>query len=201
MRLANIRGYENLMFDMADEEPRLFELIEMVEAFNAAIIRRYVDLGVEWMSYPEDLGMQSGSMISPAHFRKYIKPSYQRMMTPAREAGAIVHMHSDGDIRALVPDLLDCGLDVVNLQDLVNGIPWIKERLAGRICIDLDVDRQRITRFGTPPEIDALIRREVEALGSKEGGLMMIFGLYPGTPLANVKALMDAMERYATYYS
>jgi len=56
-------------------------------------------------------------------------------------------------------------------------------------------------RFGTPVEIDALIRKEVEKLGSAQGGLMMVFGLYPGTPLENVKALMDAMERYATYYS
>ena len=29
---------------------------------------------------------------------------------------------------------------------------------------------------------------------------MMIFGLYPGTPLENVKALMDSMEKYMGYY-
>ena len=73
--------------------------------------------------------------------------------------------------------------------------------MKGRLCIDLDVDRQKITRFGTPSEIDALIREEVEKLGSAQGGLMMVFGLYPGTPLESVKALMDAMKRYATYYS
>jgi len=67
--------------------------------------------------------------------------------------------------------------------------------------IDLDIDRQRITRFGTPAEIDALIRKEVKKLGSAQGGLMMVFGLYPGTPLENVKALMDVMKRSATYYS
>jgi hypothetical protein len=41
----------------------------------------------------------------------------------------------------------------------------------------------------------------VEKLGSAQGGLMMIYGLYPGVPLPNVKALMDAMEKYATFYS
>ncbi|MBC8230383.1 hypothetical protein H8E77_12625 [bacterium] len=145
--------------------------------------------------------MQVGPMLSPKHFRKYIKPSYQRLMSPAREAGCIIHMHSDGDIRDLVDDLIDGGVQVINLQDLVNGIDWIKNNLAGRICIDLDIDRQHITRFGTPAQIDALIREEVEKLGSKEGGLMMCHGLYPGVPLENVKALMDAMEKYATYYA
>ena len=199
--LADLRGYQNLIFDMADEDPRFLRLLRTVEDVNMAAVRRFVELGVEWMEYPEDLGMQVGPMLSPEHFVKYIKPSYQRLMAPAREAGCVIHMHSDGDIRTLVDDLVDGGVDVVNLQDLVNGIDWIKDRLAGRVCIDLDVDRQRITRFGTPREIDALIREEVEKLGSRRGGLMMIHGLYPGTPLANVKALMDAMEKYATYYS
>ena len=199
--LVDVRGYENLMFDMADDEPRLYELIRMVEDFNLAVVQRYLELGAEWMSYPEDLGMQVGPMVLPAHFCKYIKPSYERLTAPARKAGCIIHMHSDGDIRELVDDIIDSGVEIVNLQDLVNGIDWIKEYLAGRVCIDLDIDRQRITPFGTPEQIDALIREEVEKLGSKEGGLMMMYGLYPGVPLSNVKALMDAMEKYAGYYS
>jgi len=198
--LCDIRGYENLVYDMADDEPRLGKLIEMVEGFNSGVVRRYIELGAEWMGYPEDLGMQAGPMVSPEQFRKYIKPSYERLMRPAREAGCIVHVHCDGDIRELTDDLLDCGADIINLQDLVNGIDWIRERLAGRVCIDLDIDRARITRFGTPAEIDTLIREEVEKLGSRDGGLMMIYGLYPGVPLENVKAVMDAMERYSTYY-
>jgi len=201
LTLTYIRGYQNVIFDMADDEPRFRQLMQMVEDFNMAIVQRYLALGVGWMGYPEDLGMQDGPMLSPEHFRKYIKPVYQRLMQPARDAGCIIHMHSDGDVRDLVDDLIDGGVEAMNLQDLVNGIDWIKERLKGRVCIDLDVDRQNVTRFGTPDQIDALIREEVEKLGSKEGGLMMTHGLYPGIPLENVEALMGAMERYATYYA
>ena len=202
LKLIDIRGYENLMYDMADDEPRLWKLIEMIEAFNLALVRNCIEyVKVEWMGYAEDLGMQTGPMLSPDHFRKYIKPSYRRLIAPAREAGCIIHMHSDGDIRQLVDDLVDVGADVLNLQDVVNGIDWIAEHLKGKVCIDLDIDRQSVTRFGTPSEIDDLIRKEVETLGSPSGGLMMIYGLYPGVPLENVQALMDAMERYSTYYS
>ena len=61
-------------------------------------------------------------------------------------------MHSDGDIRGyLVDDLVVSGVeDALNLQDLVNGIDWIAARLKGRVCIDLDIDRQSVTRFGSP---------------------------------------------------
>jgi uroporphyrinogen-III decarboxylase len=173
----------------------------MLEDFNLAIVEKYIRLGAEWMSYPEDLGMQTGPMLSPRHFKKYIQPSYQRLMRPALESGCIVHMHSDGDIRLLVDDMLESGVQVINLQDLVNGIDWIAARFAGKVCIDLDIDRQEITFKGRPKDIDALIREEVEKLGRKEGGLMMIYGLYPGVPLENAKALMDAMEKYSGYYT
>lgn len=201
MRLCDLRGYENLMVDMADDEPQLMRLIGMVERFNLALIERFVALGAQWIGYAEDLGMQRGPMVSPTHFRKYIRPVYERIMAPARKAGCIVHMHSDGDIRLLLDDMLGSGVEIVNLQDLVNGIDFIAERLRGRVCVDLDIDRQTIVPCGTPAQIDALVRREVETLGLREGGLTMIHGLYPGVPLENVKALMDAMERYAGYYN
>lgn len=201
LQLCDIRGYQNLIFDMVDNEPRLRQLIQMLKDFNIALVKKYIQLGAEWMSYPEDLGMQLGPMLSPKQFREYIQPSYQRLMQPAKEADCIIHMHSDGDIRTLADDLIDSGVQVVNLQDLVNGIDWIAEKYAGKICIDLDIDRQRITPYGTPAEIDALIREEVEKLGCKDGGLMMIYGMYPGVPLENAKAVMDAMEKYATYYA
>lgn len=201
LHLCDLRGYENLLWDMADEEAKLWKLIDMVEQFNTGIIRHYLECNIDGMSYAEDLGMQVGPMLPPEDFRKYIKPSYERLIRPAKEKGLIIHMHSDGDIRTLADDLIDGGVEIVNLQDLVNGIDWIQSRLAGKVCIDLDIDRQQITRFGTPAEIDVLIREEVTKLGSKAGGLMMIFGLYPGTPLENVAALMDAMERYMGYYS
>ncbi|MGN1026470.1 MAG: uroporphyrinogen decarboxylase family protein [Faecousia sp.] len=200
LQLCDIRGYENLLFDMIDGEPRLWELIALVEHFNQEIVNRYIALGADLITYAEDLGMQVGPMLSPQMFRTYIKPSYQRLMKPARDKGLIIHMHSDGDIRELCDDLIDSGVQIINLQDLVNGIDWIADRFRGRTCVDLDIDRQQVTRFGTPREIDSLIKEEVEKIALPQGGLMMIYGLYPGVPLENVKALMDAMERYAFYF-
>lgn len=201
LQLTYLRGYENLLFDMVDEHPQLNRLIELVETYNMGIVERFLALGVDQMGYPEDLGMQRGPMLSPDQFRRWILPSYRRLMAPAQAAGCLIAMHSDGDIRQLAPDLLEVGVDILNLQDLVNGIDWIAANLKGRVCIDLDIDRQQITRFGTPREIDQHIRQAVETLGSRDGGLMMLYGLYPGTPLENVKAVMDAMETYATYYA
>jgi len=202
LKLIDLRGYQNVLYDMVDEEPRLLRLIEMLDEFNLGQVRNFLDIvAVEQMGYAEDLGMQEGPMLSPELFRKYIVPSYRKIMKPAQDAGCIIHMHSDGDIRLLMDDILACGLDVINLQDLVNGIDWIAEHLTGKVCVDLDVDRQEVMLNGTPEQVDDLVREEVEKLGSREGGLMLVHGVYPGIPLENVAAAMDAMERYAGYYA
>ncbi len=201
LRLQNLRGYENLVFDMADGDPRLRKLIRAVEDFNCRYVSKWLELGPDMMCYPEDLGMQTGPMISPECFREYIKPVYLRMIEPARDRGCVVHLHSDGNIRALADDLLECGIDIVNIQDLVNGIDWIAGKFSGSVCVEADIDRQDITPRGTPGQVDALVREEVEKLGSREGGLMMIYGLYPGVPYENIEALMDAMENYAGFYA
>lgn len=196
LQLCDLIGYERLLYAMEDEEPWLDEVIAGVEEFNRGILERYLRIGVDLFAFPEDLGMQHGPMISPAMFVKYIKPSYTRMMAAVRSAGAAVHMHSDGDIRTLSEDLIGSGVEVLNLQDLVNGIEWIRSRFRGRVCIELDIDRQRVTRFGTPAEVRELIRTEIDRLACPEGGLMLIYGLYPGIPLKNAEALLDALEEF-----
>jgi len=196
LQLSDLRGYQNLMFDMADEEPKLWKLIEGVETFNQTIVNHYLDIGVDMMSFPDDLGMQVGPMVSPDLFKKYIVPSYKRMMDSVRAKGVPIHMHSDGDIRLLADDLVSSGVMVLNLQDLVNGVEWIRDKYRGKVCIELDIDRQNITVNGTPDQVKELIRYEVEQLSCPDGGLMMVYGFYPGTPMKNAEALMDAMEQY-----
>jgi uroporphyrinogen decarboxylase len=101
----------------------------------------------------------------------------------------------------LADDLIDGGVEAINLQGLVNGIDWIADKFSGKVCMDLDIDRQKITPFGTPAQIEALIREEVEKIGAPEGGLMMTYGLYPELPVENIKAVMDPMERYMGCHS
>lgn len=82
----------------------------------------------------------------------------------------------------------------------VNGIDNFAEQVKGRVCINLDVDRQRIVPFGSPSDVRDLIREEVMKLGSPAGGLEMIVGIYPPTPVENVDALCSALEEFRTYW-
>ncbi len=200
LQLCDIRGYQNLIFDMYDDHPDLYALIDMIESFNMQLVNKYVDLGVDMMGYPEDLGMQKGPMISPELFRKFIKPSYKRLIGVAKDKGVAIHMHSDGDLHDLIDDLIEGGVEAINLQDLVNGVDWIADKFAGKVCVDLDIDRQATTPYGTREEIDQLIGNEVKKIGSKQGGLMMTYGLYPGVKVENIEYIMAAMVKWAQFY-
>ncbi|MBR2441464.1 MAG: hypothetical protein IKB20_00115 [Clostridia bacterium] len=196
LQMCDIRGYDNFLFDMMDEEPYLKPFMEKLTAFNIEVIKKYVAMGVDVLKIPEDLGMQVGPMLSVDNFNEYVLPCYRKLIAEAKKGGSLVHMHSDGDIRKLVDGLITDGVDIINLQDLVNGIDWIEQNIKGRVAIELDIDRQNIVNFGTPTQIDELIKTEIKQLDSKNGGLMMIFGLYPYVPEKNIVALMDALEKY-----
>jgi uroporphyrinogen decarboxylase len=201
LTLTYIRGYENLTYDMYDEEPRLNELIDIVYQFNKYHVDKYLALGADILSFPEDLGAQNGPLISPDKFRQYIKPVYEKLIKPVKEKNKLVYMHSDGLVLDLLDDLIETGLDIINLQDLVNGIDNIKTFVKGRLGIDLDIDRQSITVYGSEKDIDDHIKEAVVKLGDNEKGFGMFYEIYPETPVNNINAVINAFRKYKNYYA
>jgi len=143
--------------------------------------------------------MQASLPISPAKWRKYLKPCYAALYGLCHEAGRDIYMHSDGHIVEIIPDLVECGVNVINPQVRANGLDRLAETCRGLVCVDLDLDRQMFP-FATPEEIDTHVREAVEALGSPEGGLWLKAECAPDVPLENIEAICAAMERYRGYF-
>jgi uroporphyrinogen decarboxylase len=202
LRHTYLRGFDNAMLDYADAEnhENLRRIYDMIVRYNMKLVEYHIRRGSDYMEFAEDLGTQTGTIVSPDMFRKWIKPAYAALMRPCKDAGMYVGLHSDGKTLDILEDQIEAGVDVVNPQDLCNGIDELARRIKGKACIRLDVDRQSVIPYGTPGDIDDLIREEVEKLGSPEGGLMFICGLYPPTPVENVGALAAALEKYSTMW-
>lgn len=200
LRLQYLRGFENVMIDMYTDEPLLNDLIEKIDGHNMKIVERYVSIGVDVMEIPEDLGMQKSLIISPEMFRKWILPSYNKLFELCKSKDVLIAFHSDGYIMEIANDLINAGVDIINPQDLCNGINNIAREIKGKACIRLDIDRQTILPFGTRKDIHELIEEEVRKLGSPHGGLELIAGIYPPTPPENVDALCEALKKYRTYW-
>jgi len=193
MRLYYLRGFENFMIDVATDDPRLKRLIEMVLDYNMKIINKYLEAGAEYMSFGDDLGLQNSLPISPEKFRKYLKPCYTRMFTRCREKGVGVYFHSDGHILEIIGDLIESGVTILNPQIRANTLEGLERVAKGRVCIDLDLDRQ-LFPFATPDEIREHIREAVGRLSSEKGGLMLMAECEPDVPLENIEVICETLE-------
>jgi uroporphyrinogen decarboxylase len=200
MRLYYLRGFDNFMMDVAMEDERLQHLVDRVAAYWEARVRPYLDAGIDVLDAADDLGTQTASMLGRKHFRRWLLPTYKKLYGAAREAGAHVFMHHDGFIMDIMDDIIESGVTIVNPQDLVNGVDDLAREVKGRVCIRIDIDRQKVLPFGSPKDVRDLVREEVTKLGSPAGGLEMVVGLYPPTPLENVRALLEALEEHRTYW-
>ena len=200
LRLTYLRGFEKALMDMAEGRPELDELTARVEGYWMEVVKRWVEVGVDFVGFGDDLGLQHALPIRPDTWRQYIKPSYERIFSYCRSRGVHVDLHTDGYIVDIIPDLLECGVSELNPQDLVNGLENLEQLAKGKVHLRLDLDRQRITVFGSPDEIDAHVRDCVATLGSPKGGMTLVWAVYPGTPLASIEAVARAMDRYATYW-
>ncbi|MFB3894432.1 MAG: uroporphyrinogen decarboxylase family protein [Phycisphaerae bacterium] len=194
MRLYYLRGLENLMVDMATGEERLGELIRIIEDYSAAVIRKVLDLGAELVGLGEDLGMQTALPISPAMWRKYVKPTYEATIGLCRDRGVLVYLHSDGHILEIIPDLIEVGVRMLNPQIRANGLAGLRKYARGKVALSQDLDRQ-LFPFATPSQVEDHIGEVFEGLYMKEGGLALQGEVGPEVPLENVEAICRAMEK------
>lgn len=201
LRLQDLRGFEELMIDFAEEPPELQMLIDAVLAYN----RRQLEIELNkrdqpgMMHFGDDLGMQHALPISPDKWRKYLKPCYADLYGRCHAAGHTVYMHTDGQIFPIIPDLIACGVNVLNPQIRANGLDNLVRTCRGKVCVNLDLDRQ-LFPFCTPADIDRHVREAVEALGAPEGGLWLQAEVDDGVPLVNIEAICTALERYRGWF-
>ena len=132
--------------------------------------------------------------------RRYLKLCFCQIYELFKGAGHYVYMHSDGHILEIIPDLVECGIDVINPQVGANGLENLAKVCKGKVCVTLDLDRQKFP-FWNPDDIDQPVKDAVEILGSPEGGLWHHAEIRDDIPLENVKAIRAALEKYSTYYT
>jgi hypothetical protein len=198
LRLGDLRGFEELMIDFAEEPPELPMLIDMVLKYNLTQRDRWLDQhrgDGSIFSVGDDLGTQHALPISPGKWRQYLRPCYRQLYQPIRQAGHGVYMHTDGHIYEIIPDLVACGVTVINPQFRANGLDNLARVCKGKVCVDLDLDRQMFP-FGTPDDIDRHVREAVAVMGSPAGGLWLTAEVDDGVPLENIEALCQALEKY-----
>lgn len=195
-RLYLLRGFENLMIDFAEDHPKLPLLIEMLWEYEMKLVKKWLQIGVDEIGFHTDIGTQQSLMISPAKFRRYIKPMFKDIFQTCRNAGVHVLLSSDGRVLEIVDDLIECGVSIHDPQFRANTLDGIEKYYKNRLCANVDLDRQMFA-FCTPEDIRQQVKNVVETMELQEGGLMVSGSIYgSNVPLDNIDALCKAVEDY-----
>lgn len=190
-RMQYLRGSEALYMDLAYGAEEVLKLRDMVHEYNMQNIAMWCETDVDGISFNDDWGAQHSLLISPALWREIFKPLYADYCRAIHAAGKFAFMHSDGQISAIYPDLIEIGVDALNSQLFCMDIEELGRLYKGKITFWGEIDRQYLLPFGTPEEVRAGVRRVRAALDDGTGGVIAQCEWGIRVPAENIAAVFE----------
>jgi uroporphyrinogen decarboxylase len=196
-----LRGFTEALMDAVAEPDFYAELIEQLADHQLTIIEQLVELSVDGIMFLDDWGYQSGILLGPERWRRFLKPHLARMYARVREAGKVVLTHCCGSVADVMPDLIEIGLDVLqSVQPEAKGmIPYELKRCYGtQITFWGGLGTQSTVPFAKPDEIEAEVAKLCREMG-RGGGYILAPSkpLQPDTPTKNAAAVVEAFLQQA----
>ena len=194
-----------MMYDAPDVVRRIFE---RVTDYYYQVSRNILDHAgddIDIFFIGNDLGSQSGPLLSPAQFEEFIVPSLRRLIDLGHEYGKPVMLHCCGGFRELIPRMIEIGLDALHaLQPDAAGMDpdRIKADFGSQIVLNGGIDSKRVLIQGSSPDFVREETRKVLEI-MKPGGRYIAGASHDSileeTPVHNVLAMFDAIEEYGGY--
>jgi uroporphyrinogen-III decarboxylase len=186
-------------------DPEWFErLLDIPYHYHLTVAKRLVEMGVDMIWLGDDVGGQTNMLISPRHWRRFLKPRMANMISELKRVNPELKIayHSDGAIEPIIPELIEIGLDVLNpVQPACMDPATLKKQYGKELCFWGSIDEQHTLPFGTPAQVEAEVRLRLATLG-KDGGLIIgpTHNVQLDTPMENFWAMINAVTE-TTYPS
>ena len=201
-----LRGVARILEDLVLAPDVAEYLFARIAEFYTEYARRTLaaaDGGIDLFFTGDDFGTQNGPFMSPDMWRRFLRDGFKAFVDIGHAFGCRVAHHSCGSVKALIPDLIDCGLDVLNpLQPDVRDMDHAEiKRLHGdRLSFHGSISIQKTLPFGRPADIRREVRSRFDALAASGGFIFCTaHNLQPDTPLENIDALFEAYHALGAY--
>ena len=194
------RGMDNLFGDLIEENGIGDWLLNWFTQRSIHVVTAYARAGADIICLGDDVGTQRGMLMSVDFWRKHLKPRLQRVINAIRNAQrehVWIFYHSDGDMRAVVPDLIEMGIDILNPVQpecipLAEFIPVYKDQTAFWGMIGT----QTTMPFGKPDDVRSAVADC--ARWARDGAPLIVCPthvLEPDVPWENIVALAEAVHK------
>jgi len=194
-----LMGTEYLYMSLADNLDFVIEVIEGIFNYHYQLIPKFKEAGCHMVTYLDEFAGRSGMMFSPDIWRKYFKHYYKKLVDKIHENGLYAGLALDGNFEAILDDILDLGIDVLQMFDTGSiGIDTLEKRVKGKRCIKCGVDMGLTLAVGTPDEVIKEATEKVERLNSDRGGYIceVLRWYRPSYPEENVIASVNAFNKF-----
>ena len=145
----------------------------------------------------DDYGTQNAMLMSPADWRRLVRPLVREIYAKAKSHGKAVFHHSCGNILPIIPDLIDAGLDILHpiQPEAMDGVK-LKREFGNRLTFCGGLRTMDVLPRGTPKDVREEVRRLKRELG-RGGGYILEPGItiQDDVPSANLEAMIDEARR------
>ncbi|HIE53093.1 MAG TPA: hypothetical protein EYP85_15180 [Armatimonadetes bacterium] len=146
--IRNWMGFEGVALTCALEPDWIHEMVEYLADFVLTVIDRAVrELDLDFAAFWEDMCFNKGPIISPAMFKEFLVPRYQRITDFLKQHGVdVVYVDCDGNINQLVPLWLEGGVNCMFPLEVRGGSdPWpIREKYGQEVLLMGGVDKTKL---------------------------------------------------------
>lgn len=196
-RAWSLRGMENILMDMCMNETFVAELFEHILNHHLELLDLVLDHEFEGVYFGDDWGQQKGLIMGPPMWRKYIKPAMAKMFEKVKSKGKYVILHSCGDLRDIMPELIDIGVDVYNtLQPEIYDLKELKRQYGKHMSFYGGISTQQFLPMATAQESREITRSMLELMGRGGGYILSpTHAITPDVPVDNVLAMVEVARQ------
>ncbi len=201
-----LRGMENIFIDIAAHEEIATAIFAKIKEFYLNYLERILEAAngkIDIVLTGDDFGTQETLMISPDQWRRLLKPGFAEYIRLIKNYRIKVMHHTCGSVSEIIPDLIECGLDVLqSIQpEAVNmSLGDLMTNFGDRLCFHGGISIQKIMPFGTLDDIRNEVKRIAGLAGSAPGYIFCTsHNIQADTSIENVQALMEAYLEYGRH--
>jgi uroporphyrinogen decarboxylase len=201
-RMHFLRGFRNICVDIKRNKEKVIELGEKLADWYCWYVDQWAKYNADGIIATDDWGSQEGAFISPRDFDKIMKPLYRQVTERIQDHGMLFMLHSCGNIYSLIPNLIEAGVDCLQLDSpLMTGLDKLSE-FGGKVSYCCVADIQKILPFKSPEMVAAITYQIIKKLGQFKGGLVgTIYADYNAIniPKENIDISIRTFKRFGEY--
>jgi len=187
---------EDMMMQLAEDPDALAADFFANYQALAKRIPFFAKLGFDAVIVGDDYGFNAGPFMSPDLFRRVFFPALQHMCEACHENGIYLICHSCGNLRMLLPQMIEAGIDVYQSIQPLEDIAGLKRDFGRDVCLWGGISNHDLVVAG-PDEIRRQVRETIDSCAPGGGFILgSSHSITVRTPLENIVAMFEAAGRH-----